>query len=126
RARTTQRQSFDFSTSQQLNLSTIGSADSLPRAVVLVDVCRRLSRAENSKRGENRRALFPVRKVRGRFTRARAGRASIQRTRNERRDSPALSREVANQAGVHGALGRANSRSQSDFARNRLLRNGWR
>ena len=49
----------------------------LPRTLLLVDVCRRLPRAENRKRRKHRGTLFPVREIRGRFTGARTGGTSV-------------------------------------------------
>ena len=53
-------------------------SNSLPRTLLLVDVCRRLPRAENRKRGKHRGTLFPVREIRGRFTGARTGGTSFK------------------------------------------------
>ena len=47
-------------------------------ALLLVDVRRRLPRAENRKRRKHRGTLFPVREIRGRFTGERTGRTSFQ------------------------------------------------
>ena len=52
----------------------------LPRTLLLVDVCRRLPRAENRKRRKHRGTLFPVREIRSRFTGARTGGTSVSST----------------------------------------------
>ncbi len=49
-----------------------------PRTLLLVDVCRRLPRAENRKRRKHRGTLFPVREIRSGFTGARTGGTSFQ------------------------------------------------
>ena len=59
-------------------LSTLQRSNSVPRTLLLVDVRRGLPRAENRKRGERGEALFPVREICRRFTRARTRRTSIQ------------------------------------------------
>ena len=58
-------------------LSTLDRSNSLPRTLLLVDVCRRLPRAENRKRRKHRGTLFPVREIRGRFTGERTGGTSV-------------------------------------------------
>ena len=57
--------------------STLDRSNPLPRTLLLVDVCRRLRRAENRKRRRHRGALFPVREIRGRFTGERTGDTSV-------------------------------------------------
>ncbi len=90
----------------RLSTSTLTShdrhADSFPRAVVLVDVCGRLSRAKDRQRGECGEALFSLRKICGRFTCARTRRASIQESSCNSRDPRALPRQVAHESRVHG------------------------
>ena len=51
---------------------------SVPRTLLLVDVRRRLPRAENRKRRDHRGTLFPVRGIRGRFIGERTGGTSFQ------------------------------------------------
>ena len=57
---------------------TLQHSSSFPRTLLLVDVRRRLPRAENRKRRKYRGTLFPVREIRERFTRARTGSTSFQ------------------------------------------------
>ena len=122
---------------QQLNISTIGSAGYFSRAILLVDVRGRLSRTENQECGDNCVALLSLREICGWFTRARTRRSAFQRSIRLRRratarrasqccDSRPLSRQVANQTGIHGPASRTIARPQSDFARYRMLRNGRR
>ena len=76
RCRRETRQTQHLSTLNS-QLSTLDRSNPLPRALLLVDVCRRLPRAENRKRGKHRGTLFPVREIRGRFTGARTGGTSV-------------------------------------------------
>ena len=116
KSRTTQRRSFR----QQRR----ARSDHFSRAFMLVDVCGRLSRAEDRERGENRGALFSLRKICRRFTFARAARAAGARSTSARGDSCALPREDAHQSRVHGATGRTITGKTRHRARHRMLRNG--
>ena len=72
------------------------------------------------------RRSFLVRAIRGGHTDQRAGGVALQDETGTGGDSCALSREVADETGVHGAPGATHSRPGSGIARHRLLRNGRR
>ena len=100
----------------------------VPGALLLVDVRRRLPRAENRKRRKHRGTLFPVREIRGRFTGARTGGTSFQARVPQPRDPhpPALSCQIDSQSGVHGHAGRTFAWKKSHDVGHSVLRNGRR
>src|SRR2546430_8330204 len=128
KARKTQCRSSNFLVLSTINsqLSTIGAADFVPRAIMLLDVRGRLSRAKDRECRERSEALFSIRKICRRFTGARTGRASIQTLFRHGRNPPALSRQVAHESRVYEETRGALAGPKSHGSRQRLLRNGGR